>query len=89
MPLRWGGVWLGASSQVGPCWKPRWFALVAAALWLGVASAMSIERIAELRQETVSMFYHGFDNYMDIAFPEDEVGCRVRNLYLSQADIYI
>jgi hypothetical protein len=35
--------------------------------------AMTPGRIAELRQETVEMFYHGFDNYMDVAFPEDEV----------------
>ncbi|KAI8626735.1 glycoside hydrolase family 47 protein [Xylariaceae sp. FL1651] len=34
---------------------------------------MSPSRIAELRQETVDMFYHGFDNYMKIAFPEDEL----------------
>lgn len=34
---------------------------------------MPSRRIAELRQEAVDMFYHGFDNYMDIAFPEDEV----------------
>ncbi|KAI9801923.1 MAG: alpha mannosidase-like protein [Piccolia ochrophora] len=27
----------------------------------------------ELRQETIDMFYHGFDNYMNIAFPEDEI----------------
>lgn len=33
-------------------------------------------RIAELRKETVSMFYHGFDNYMKLAFPEDEV-CQI------------
>lgn len=37
-------------------------------------SAMTPARIAELRQETVSMFYHGYDNYMKVAFPEDEVG---------------
>ena len=30
-------------------------------------------RVAELRRETVDMFYHGYDNYMRIAFPEDEV----------------
>lgn len=35
--------------------------------------AMTPQRIGELRQETIAMFYHGFDNYMDIAFPEDEV----------------
>lgn len=34
---------------------------------------MSTSRVAELRKETVDMFYHGFDNYMRIAFPEDEV----------------
>jgi hypothetical protein len=42
-------------------------------IWLAIASAMTPARIAELRQETVSMFYHGYDNYMKIAFPEDEV----------------
>jgi hypothetical protein len=36
---------------------------------------MTPAHIAELRKETVEMFYHGFDNYMDIAFPEDEVRC--------------
>jgi hypothetical protein len=34
---------------------------------------MSPRRVAELRQDTVDMFYHGFDNYMRVAFPEDEV----------------
>jgi hypothetical protein len=34
---------------------------------------MTPAHIGELRKETVEMFYHGFDNYMDIAFPEDEV----------------
>lgn len=44
--------------------------------WLGVGGsveAMRPGRIAELRRDTVDMFYHGFDNYMSIAFPEDEV----------------
>lgn len=49
-----------------------------AILWIltlcaGLASSMSTSRIAELRKETVDMFYHGFDNYMKVAFPEDEV----------------
>ncbi|KAI1282823.1 glycoside hydrolase family 47 protein [Xylaria sp. FL0933] len=35
--------------------------------------AMRPGRVAELRHETVDMFYHGFDNYMKIAFPEDEL----------------
>jgi hypothetical protein len=41
--------------------------------WLVPVMAMRPARVAELRQETVKMFYHGFDNYMKIAFPEDEV----------------
>lgn len=41
--------------------------------WSPTVWAMRPERTAQLRQETVEMFYHGFDNYMTIAFPEDEV----------------
>lgn len=37
------------------------------------AGAMSPKRIAQLRRETIDMFYHGYDNYMKFAFPEDEV----------------
>lgn len=50
--------------------------LIAALLclaWLHLATAMRPDRIAQLRQDTVEMFYHGFDNYMNLAFPEDEV----------------
>jgi hypothetical protein len=60
--------------------SPRWplllgWALLALVLgrWPPVAAAMRSDRVRELRQETVDMFYHGFDNYMKIAFPEDEV----------------
>ncbi|KAK4251167.1 glycoside hydrolase [Corynascus novoguineensis] len=61
-----------------PC-LPTW------TLWLGcmllavcvghwpTAAAMQPDRVRDLRKETVSMFYHGFDNYMKIAFPEDEL----------------
>lgn len=41
--------------------------------WLNLAVAMRPDRMAQLRQETVEMFYHGYDNYMNLAFPEDEV----------------
>ncbi|KAI1492609.1 glycosyl hydrolase family 47-domain-containing protein [Biscogniauxia mediterranea] len=43
--------------------------------WLPLApvEAMRPSRMAELRHQTVDMFYHGFDNYMNIAFPEDEL----------------
>ncbi|KAI1147944.1 glycoside hydrolase family 47 protein [Nemania diffusa] len=58
-----------------PCRLARLIATCALFLlpWLAPVLAMSPRRIAELRQETVSMFYHGFDNYMKIAFPEDEL----------------
>lgn len=41
--------------------------------WLHQSVAMRPDRIAQLRQETVEMFYHGYDSYMKLAFPEDEV----------------
>lgn len=41
--------------------------------WPAGVQAMRPDRVAQLRQETVEMFYHGYDNYMEIAFPEDEV----------------
>jgi hypothetical protein len=47
------------------------------ALWLlaclGQTWAMRPDRIASLRRDTVDMFYHGYDNYMKVAFPDDEV----------------
>jgi hypothetical protein len=52
-------------------WTSLWILLLLP--WLLSVSAMRPHRIAELRQETVGMFYHGFDNYMKLAFPEDEV----------------
>lgn len=39
---------------------------------------MGSARLAELRNHTVEVFQHGFNNYMQHAFPEDEVrtpGC--------------
>ncbi|KAI4704563.1 hypothetical protein J4E81_001631 [Alternaria sp. BMP 2799] len=41
--------------------------------WMTPAHGMTDEAIAELRQETRDIFYHGFDNYMEHAFPEDEL----------------
>lgn len=42
--------------------------------WLPpIVAAMRPGRIAQLRQGTVEMFYHGYDGYMGLAFPEDEV----------------
>lgn len=50
------------------------FALVLAA-WSSLpwAMAMRADQMAQLRRKTVDMFYHGYDNYMQHAFPEDEV----------------
>ncbi|KAB5578348.1 glycoside hydrolase family 47 protein [Coniochaeta sp. 2T2.1] len=48
-------------------------ALVLLLSWPANVLAMRPDRIALLRQETVEMFYHGYDNYMNIAFPEDEL----------------
>ncbi|TFB02351.1 ER degradation-enhancing alpha-mannosidase-like protein [Trichoderma ghanense] len=46
--------------------------------WLGCSllrpvDAMRADYLAQLRQETVDMFYHGYSNYMEHAFPEDEL----------------
>ncbi|KAG9194368.1 hypothetical protein G6011_04403 [Alternaria panax] len=41
--------------------------------WTTPARGMTDEAIAELRQETRDIFYHGYDNYMEHAFPEDEL----------------
>ncbi|PON30716.1 hypothetical protein TGAM01_v200136 [Trichoderma gamsii] len=52
--------------------------LVVALLWLGHSllqpvGAMRSDYLAQLRQDTVDMFYHGYSNYMKHAFPEDEL----------------
>jgi len=54
-------------------WHSVWTVFPLLVALVALADAMTPRRIGELRQETISMFYHGFDNYMQIAFPEDEV----------------
>jgi hypothetical protein len=54
-------------------WHSGWVIFLLLSALVVVARAMTPRRIGELRQDTISMFYHGFDNYMQIAFPEDEV----------------
>ncbi|RKF56028.1 ER degradation-enhancing alpha-mannosidase-like protein 1 [Golovinomyces cichoracearum] len=71
MRLRWQ--FLLSSSRLKDKQVSRCGISVIYAVWLVAASAMSTERIARLRQETIEMFYHGFDNYMNVAFPEDEI----------------
>jgi hypothetical protein len=61
-------------------WLPitHWLSLALLLLflsWPANVLAMRPDRVVRLRQETVDMFYHGYDNYMRVAFPEDEVRC--------------
>lgn len=75
MLLPWPG-WLdsrGQSHESINIFRSRWVLLACYIIWLGLTNAMTPAHIAQLRKETVEMFYHGFDNYMDVAFPEDEV----------------
>jgi hypothetical protein len=53
-------------------WHSVWAVYPLLLALVALADAMTPRRIGELRQETILMFYHGFDNYMQIAFPEDE-----------------
>ena len=70
---------VGATSSVSRARPSKSFVPVALLVlllllsWPDAARAMRPARIAQLRKETVDMFYHGYDNYMRIAFPEDEV----------------
>jgi len=78
MPLRWPKPWLCASRNTNTrtdLHVPPWLYFILITSLVALSDAMTPGRIAQLRQETVDMFYHGFDNYMDIAFPEDEVCC--------------
>ncbi|DAA79847.1 TPA_exp: alpha-1,2-Mannosidase [Trichophyton benhamiae CBS 112371] len=47
--------------------------LLAISLWLTCTLGMLESQIKELRKETEHMFFHGFENYMKYAFPEDEL----------------
>lgn len=52
---------------------PTLLVLLLCALQTWTAQAMRADYLAQLRHDTVDMFYHGFSNYMQHAFPEDEV----------------
>lgn len=74
MPLRWLRPSLRTSyNSRQPSHTRPWLYIFLVAAFVAVANAMPPRRIAELRQEAVDMFYHGYDNYMNIAFPDDEV----------------
>ena len=53
-------------------WQSVWALFILLAAFAAPTDAMTRRHITELRRETIEMFYHGFDNYMTIAFPEDE-----------------
>lgn len=73
MPLPWPGCLDSCGQSRTTILQSRWTFLACFAIWLTLVNGMTPEHIAELRKETVELFYHGFDNYMEIAFPEDEV----------------
>ncbi|KAE8351548.1 putative ER glycosyl hydrolase [Aspergillus coremiiformis] len=52
-------------------WMMNWVLLFS--LWLTVAWGMRTDQLNGLRKDTEHMFYHGFENYMKHAFPEDEL----------------
>lgn len=57
----------------------RLILLVAGFVSIATVQAQTPGQIAALRKETEDLFYHGFENYMAHAFPEDElrpISCR-------------
>ncbi|KAI9729321.1 MAG: alpha mannosidase-like protein [Cirrosporium novae-zelandiae] len=51
----------------------NWVCLLLLIPWLKLAFGMTDREIWDLRKETVEVFYHGYDNYMKYAFPDDEL----------------
>lgn len=47
--------------------------VVLAACCASLAHGMTDDHIRHLRRTTQDLFYHGFDNYMNVAFPDDEL----------------
>ncbi|PVI02156.1 glycoside hydrolase family 47 protein [Periconia macrospinosa] len=58
---------------LAPVWHLICLLLLCTQCWVTPAHGMTDDIIAQLRQETQDIFYHGFDNYMEHAFPEDEL----------------
>lgn len=75
-PLACDGSMLRASFRL--CYAAQRLFLLSILLllpsWPANVEAMRPSRRETLKQATIEMFYHGFDNYMSHAFPEDEVG---------------
>lgn len=74
---RMGGVspatWLLLSLPALLCFAGLPFMLSSPAISLATAASVSAREAADLRDEVKDMFYHGFDNYMEYAFPLDEL----------------
>ncbi|KAF2822539.1 seven-hairpin glycosidase [Ophiobolus disseminans] len=62
-----------APTPSGASFRLLWTTLLCMCCWAIVAHGMTDEAIAGLRHETHDIFYHGYDNYMTHAFPEDEL----------------
>ncbi|OJJ48084.1 hypothetical protein ASPZODRAFT_62205 [Penicilliopsis zonata CBS 506.65] len=54
-------------------WTAWIFWLLLLPSWISMAGGMTLNQINDLRTDTEHMFYHGFNNYMKHAFPEDEL----------------
>ncbi|KAL4897420.1 glycoside hydrolase family 47 protein [Aspergillus ambiguus] len=65
------GCWFSQMCDLRSTWMMTWVLFLT--LWLALAQGMTTDQIKELRKETEHMFYHGFDNYIKYAFPEDEL----------------
>ncbi|KAF2263034.1 hypothetical protein CC78DRAFT_569308 [Lojkania enalia] len=50
-----------------------WLFFLLISCWAILGHCMTDETISHLCQETRDIFYHGYDNYMKHAFPEDEL----------------
>ncbi|OQE05566.1 hypothetical protein PENVUL_c023G01818 [Penicillium vulpinum] len=53
--------------------RSAWMVVWTIFLWITIAYGMRDSQVKELRQETERMFFHGFENYLQYAFPEDEL----------------
>ncbi|GIZ41950.1 hypothetical protein CKM354_000523300 [Cercospora kikuchii] len=68
-----------ASHATGTTTWPMLLAVLLCAWCAAVANGMTDDQVSHLRRDTQKLFYHGFDNYMRHAFPEDElrpISCR-------------
>ncbi|KAL1384298.1 glycosyl hydrolase family 47-domain-containing protein [Phyllosticta capitalensis] len=64
---------LGASNFAPGLGGLRWTALFWLLGHVALSTCMTEELLRSLKQETTDIFYHGYDNYMEHAFPEDEL----------------